>query len=129
MKAIRTREEGLDDLRRRRRRLGSSAESAEKKLNKMSSEHKSFGTQTETLNRLREEIRGMDGDIVREEAALGDLKRKCSKNWMTLKFGGLVECCEKGIVRVRNHYLLALHYAHHTAIHRSWETWGNVLLM
>lgn len=113
MKAIRTREEGLDDLRRRRRRLGSSAESAEKKLNKMSSEHKSFGTQTETLNRLREEIRGMDGDIVREEAALSDLKRKCSKNWMTLKFGGLVECCEKGIVRTRNHYLVALHHAHH----------------
>ncbi|KAL4063854.1 Eisosome component PIL1-domain-containing protein [Scleroderma citrinum] len=98
MKAVRTREEGLDDLRRRRRRLGASAESAEKKLHKMSPEHKNLGAQTETLNRLREEIRGMDSDIVREEAALSDLKRKCSKNWMTLKFGGLVECCEKGII-------------------------------
>ena len=126
MKAVRTREEGLDDLRRRRRRLGSSAESAEKKLSKMSSEHKSFGTQTETLNRLREEIRSMDGDIVREEAALGDLKRKCSKNWMTLKFGGLVECCEKGIVRA---YLLAFHYTDYTAMPRSSGTWGNVLSM
>ncbi|KAI6004483.1 hypothetical protein F5J12DRAFT_837272 [Pisolithus orientalis] len=96
MKDVRTREEALDDLRRRRKRVGASAESAEKKLNKMSPEHKNLGAQADTLNRLREEMRAMDGDILREEAALGDHKRKCTKNWMILKFGGLVECCEKG---------------------------------
>ncbi|KIJ62349.1 hypothetical protein HYDPIDRAFT_30602 [Hydnomerulius pinastri MD-312] len=98
MKAVRTREEALDDLRRRRKRVGASAEAAEKKLNKMSPEHKNLGAQTEVLNRLREEMRAMDGEIVREEAELGDFKRKCAKNWTTLKFGGLVECCEKGVI-------------------------------
>ncbi|KAF9223075.1 hypothetical protein BS17DRAFT_782331 [Gyrodon lividus] len=98
MKAVRTHEEALDGLRRQRRRIGASAESAEKKLNKMSPEHKNLAVQSELLNRLREDIRTMDGDIVRDEAGLGDFKRKCTKNWMTLKFGGLVECCEKGII-------------------------------
>ncbi|KAH7890548.1 hypothetical protein F5I97DRAFT_1836349 [Phlebopus sp. FC_14] len=98
MKAVRTREEALDDLRRRRKRVGASAEAAEKKLNKMSPEHKNLGAQTDMLNKLRDEMRAMDGEIVREEAQMGDLKRKCAKNWMTLKFGGLVECCEKGVI-------------------------------
>ena len=100
MKSVRTREEALDDLRRRRRRVGVSAEAAEKKLNKMSPEHKNLGVQTDLLNRLREEMRAMDGEIVREEAELGDYKRKCARDWMGFKFGGLVECCEKGVVRV-----------------------------
>ncbi|KAG6334281.1 hypothetical protein ID866_4809 [Astraeus odoratus] len=98
MKAVRTREEALDEQRRRRKRVGASAEAAEKKLHKMSPEHKNLSTQTDTLNRLREEMRAMDGEIMREEAALSDFKRKCTKNWMTLKFGGLAECCEKGLI-------------------------------
>ncbi|KAF8839041.1 hypothetical protein BDN67DRAFT_932857 [Paxillus ammoniavirescens] len=98
MKAVRTHEEALDELRRRRRRVGASAESAEKKLNRMGPEHKNLGAQTEILNKLREEMRTMDGDIVRDEAGLSDFKRKCAKNWMTLKLGGLVECCEKGAI-------------------------------
>lgn len=98
MKSVRTREEALDDLRRRRRRVGASADGAEKKLNKMSPEHKNLTAQTEALNRLREEMRAMDGEIVREEAELGDFKRKCTKNWMQSKFGGLAECCEKGVI-------------------------------
>ncbi|KAG6371218.1 hypothetical protein JVT61DRAFT_9842 [Boletus reticuloceps] len=40
----------------------------------------------------------MDGEIVREEAELGDYKRKCTKDWMGFQFGGLVECCEKGVI-------------------------------
>ncbi|KAG2360759.1 hypothetical protein BDR07DRAFT_1411676 [Suillus spraguei] len=98
MKSVRTREEALDDLRRRRRRVGASADGAEKKLNKMSPEHKNLTAQTEVLNRLREEMRAIDGEIVREEAELGDFKRKCTKNWMQAKFGGLAECCEKGVI-------------------------------
>jgi predicted RNase H-like nuclease (RuvC/YqgF family) len=98
MKSVRTREEALDDLRRRRRRVGASADGAEKKLNKMSPEHKNLTAQTDALNRLREEMRTLDGEIIREEAELGDFKRKCAKSWMQAKFGGLVECCEKGVV-------------------------------
>lgn len=98
MKSVRTREEGLDDLRRRRRRVGASADGAEKKLNKMSPEHKNLSAQTDALNRLREEMRAIDGEIIREESELGDYKRKCAKSWMQAKFGGLAECCEKGVV-------------------------------
>lgn len=40
----------------------------------------------------------MNLEIKAEEAALGDFKRTATKIWMGLKFGGLVECCEKGAV-------------------------------
>lgn len=100
LKSIRTREEGLDELKRRRRTLIRKAEDAEKKLSKMNPEHKNLGMQTDLLNRLRDEIRLMDSDIMSEEAALGDFKRTASRMWVGLKFGGLLECCEKGTVRV-----------------------------
>lgn len=99
LKAIRTREEALEDLRRRRRTVVKNADTADKKLSKMGPEHKNLGMQTEVLNRLRDEIRTMDSDIMVEEAALGDFKRSATRQWMGLKFGGLLECCEKGTVR------------------------------
>lgn len=99
LKAVRTREESLDELRRRRRSVASKADSAEKKLQKMSPEHKNLMQQTEQLNRLREEIRGLDTEIMRNEAAIGDFKRSATRAWLGLKFGGLLECCEKGVVR------------------------------
>ncbi|KAK7036446.1 hypothetical protein VNI00_011643 [Paramarasmius palmivorus] len=98
MKAIRTREESLDELKRRRKALLSKADTAEKKLSKMSPEHKNLAQQMDTLNRLREEIRMMDSEIMTEEAALGDFKRSKTRALMGLKFGGLLECCEKGTV-------------------------------
>jgi len=100
LKSIRTREEALDELKRRRRTLVRKAEDAEKKLSKMNTEHKNFTMQNDLLNRLRDEIRAMDSDIMSEEAALGDFKRTASRMWVGLKFGGLLECCEKGAVRV-----------------------------
>jgi len=69
-------------------------------LSKMNLEHKNFSMQTDLLNRLRDEIRAMDSDIMSEEAALGDFKRTASRMWVGLKFSGLLECCEKGTVRV-----------------------------
>ena len=42
MKAVRSREENLDDLRRRRKALGAKAEAADKKLQKMNSEVSAF---------------------------------------------------------------------------------------
>lgn len=106
LKAIRTREESLEDLKRRRRTVVRKAEDAEKKLSKMSPEHKNLGMQTELLNRLRDEIRTMDSDIMTEEAALGDFKRSATRAWMGLKFGGLLECCEKGTVSDYIHVVL-----------------------
>lgn len=100
LKEIRTREELLDELKRRRRSVMSKADSAEKKLSKMNPEHKNLVQQTDLLNRLREEIRGLDAEIMRDEAAIGDFKRSATRSWMGLKFGGLLECCEKGVVRI-----------------------------
>jgi len=98
MKGIRTREEELDELKRRRKALISKADAAERKLRKMSPEHKNLHAQTSALNSLQEEIRNMDSQIMSEEAALGDLKRSKTRAFLGLKFGGLLECCEKGAV-------------------------------
>ncbi|KAJ3507334.1 hypothetical protein NLJ89_g6364 [Agrocybe chaxingu] len=98
LKAIRTREESLGELKRRRHTVMRKAEDADKKLSRMGAEHKNLAMQTETLNRLREEIRMMDTDIMAEEAALEDFKRTATRMWMGLKFGGLLECCEKGMI-------------------------------
>ncbi|KAI0777735.1 hypothetical protein BD413DRAFT_468189 [Trametes elegans] len=98
MKSVRSREESLDELKRRRRSVFNDAEAAERKLSKMNPENKNLQQQTDLLNRLRDEIRTMDTDIMTEEARLGDYKRACARNWMGLKFGGLLECCEKGAI-------------------------------
>lgn len=100
MKAVRTREENLDEMKRRRKTLGSKADSADKKLNKMSSENKNFQSQADSLNRLREEIRVLDTDVMNEETSLQDFKRYSAKSWMGVKYGALMECCEKGAVSV-----------------------------
>jgi chromatin segregation and condensation protein Rec8/ScpA/Scc1 (kleisin family) len=99
LKAIRTREENLDELRRRRRNFMSKADSAEKKLQKMPPQHKNIVQQTNALNQLREEITVLDVQIMQAETEIGDFKRATTRSWMALKFGGLLECCEKGVVR------------------------------
>lgn len=101
MKSIRTREERLDGLRRRRKALSSDADNAERKLSKMGPDHKNLQVQMDHLNKLREEIRIMGTDIMAEEANLGDYKRVTAKAWLGIKFGGLLECCEKGIVHIQ----------------------------
>ncbi|KAJ8482479.1 hypothetical protein ONZ51_g5321 [Trametes cubensis] len=98
MKAVRSREEALDEMKRRRKSIFNDAEAAERKLSKMNPDNKNLQQQTDLLNRLRDEIRAMDTDIMTEEARLGDFKRTSTRNWMGLKFGGLLECCEKGAI-------------------------------
>ncbi|KAF7760087.1 hypothetical protein Agabi119p4_10763 [Agaricus bisporus var. burnettii] len=98
LKFIRTREESLDELKRRRRNVNSKADTAEKKLNKMNMENKNFVSQTELLNKLRDEIRSLDFEIMKDEAAIADFKRSSTRMWVGLKFGGLIECCEKGVI-------------------------------
>lgn len=98
LKTIRSREEALDELRRRRRSVMAKADSAEKKLAKMGPEHKNAGVQTGVLHELKAEIRTLDRDILVEEGSLSDAKRVLTRTWMGMKFGGLAECCEKGAV-------------------------------
>jgi DNA repair exonuclease SbcCD ATPase subunit len=99
MKAVRTREENLDELRKHRKSAASRTDSAEKKLSKMGSDHKNLLQQQELLVQLKEQVRALDEEIMTEEASLGDFKRESTKDWMSLKFGGLSECSEKGTVR------------------------------
>ena len=103
MKAVRTREETLEEMKRKRKSLQSSADSADRKLSKMNAENKNFQSQADALNKLREEIRFLDTDIMNEEASLGDFKRTSAKSWMGTKFGALMECCEKGAVSLYPH--------------------------
>jgi len=98
LKSIRSREEKLDETRNRRKAVGSKADAAEKKLSKMGSENKNLPSQTDLLNRLRDEIRQLDSEIMTEEARIGDFKRHTTKNFMTLKLGGLLEFAEKATI-------------------------------
>ena len=98
LKVIRARDENLDEMKKRRRAVFRKADDADKKLSRMSPESKSLQMQTDLLSRLRDEVRSLDTDIVIEEAALGDFKRSATKTFMGLKFGGLLECCQKGSV-------------------------------
>lgn len=107
LKVIRTKEESLDNLKRCRRNARRKAKDVDKKLSKMGPVHKNLAAQKESLVHLQEEIRKMDSGITLEEAALSDFKRTATKAWMGLKFGGLVECCQKGTVRNLN--LLCCH--------------------
>ena len=85
-------------MHRRRKSLMSKAESAEKRLNKMSPENKNLRQQTDLLVGLRDQIRTLDVEIMNEEANLGDWKRIKAREWMGVLFGGLLECSEKGAV-------------------------------
>lgn len=58
MKEIRTREENLDDLRKRRKNVMTKAEAAEKKLNKMGSEVRGF-----SIKRLLEVSLGLTSAV------------------------------------------------------------------
>jgi DNA repair exonuclease SbcCD ATPase subunit len=109
MKAIRTEEESLEELRNRRRGVGSKADSVERKLNKMDSTHKDAPAQAAQLERLRDTMRELDSEIMTGEAKLGDFKRTTTMAWMTLKYGGLEECCRKGLVRVDCHLCYVIH--------------------
>ncbi len=51
--------------------------------------------QTDLLKQLQAEGRQLDSEIMVEEARIGDFKRQTTKDWMALKFGGLVELAEK----------------------------------
>lgn len=99
LKAIRTRVENLDDLKRQQRTISRKAEETERHLRTMEPTHRNFSSRVDAYNNFRGAVREMNLAIKLEEAALSDFKRTSTKIWMGLKFGGLVECCEKGAVR------------------------------
>lgn len=73
-KAIRTKDEEFEELKKRRRAVGRNAETAERKLQKMGPENKNLPSQTELLERLREEMRQVGFlAAVLTVARLGDL--------------------------------------------------------
>ncbi|KAJ3992231.1 hypothetical protein F5050DRAFT_1811698 [Lentinula boryana] len=103
MKAVRDREEALEELKRRRRALLTRSETINRKVHKLdtpnrSSKAKNLVDQIELANRTREQVDEINEEITNEEAALGDFKRRKARAWMEIKFGALLECCEKGSV-------------------------------
>ena len=98
LKAVRAREETLNDMYRRMKSLVPKADSAEKKLDKMNPDNKNLRQQTDLLVSLREQIRTLNVGITNEEASLGDYKRGKAKEWMSVLFGALLECSEKGTI-------------------------------
>lgn len=107
LKAVRTRSENLDDLKRQRRAILKKVGETERQWKSTDPENKNFVSRTETLNSYRKAAREMNSKIKLEEAALADYKRTSTKMWMGLKFGGLVECCEKGAVKIFFFFLLS----------------------
>ena len=91
--------ESLDNLKQRRNTTRQKVEETANQLNKMNPDNKYFSMHAEALKRLRKDVRKMDEDIRLEETILIDHKQTATKIWMRLKFGGLHECCEKGVVR------------------------------
>ncbi len=94
-KSIRTREEALSDLKARKRSLGSDIEKIEKKLAKMGPENKDLMRTTASLKEMRTEMEGMHVEVMNEEAAIGDFKRRTIRESLGIKSGALLEMAEK----------------------------------
>lgn len=82
-------------LKSRKRSLASKIESVEKKLAKMGPENKELVKTTTTLKDHRNEMEQLTRELMNEEAAIGDFKRRTVKEAMGLKCGGLLELAEK----------------------------------
>ena len=94
-KSIRTREESLADLKSRKRSLGSNIEKVERKLAKMGPENKELMKVTTQLKEMRNEMESLRIELMQEEAAIGDFKRRTAKEALGLKCAGLLELAEK----------------------------------
>ncbi|GAC76268.1 hypothetical protein PANT_20d00030 [Moesziomyces antarcticus T-34] len=94
-KSIRTREEALSNLKARKRSLGSDIEKIEKKLAKMGPENKDLMRTTASLKEMRTEMEGMHVEVMNEEAAIGDFKRRTIRESLGIKSGALLEMAEK----------------------------------
>ena len=91
LKSIRSREEGYAELKARKRSLGSKIESVERKLAKMGPENKELARVTSNLREMRSDMEVLRNEMVHEEAALGDFKRRTIVEALNLKSGGMME--------------------------------------
>lgn len=82
-------------MKARKRNLASKIESVEKKLAKMGPENKELMKTTSMLKEHRAEMESLKIEVMTEEAAIGDFKRRTSKEAMGLKCGGMLELAEK----------------------------------
>lgn len=94
-KSIRTREEALSELKGRKRSLGGDIEKVEKKLAKMGPENKELMKVTAQLKEMRSEMEGLHIEVMTEEAALGDFKRRTTREALGNKSAALLELAEK----------------------------------
>lgn len=94
-KSIRTREEALADLKSRKRSLGSDIEKVERKLAKMGPENKELMKVTAQLKEMRGEMEALHVEVINENAAIGDFKRRTVKEALGIKSGALLEMAEK----------------------------------
>ncbi|KAB5590816.1 Eisosome component PIL1 [Ceratobasidium theobromae] len=94
-KSIRTRERLLSKMRKRRTRVDDKADTVERKLTKMAPDPAGHAAQAQLLRELKEEGQRLGVEIVTEEAAIGDYKRRATKEFMGLKFDGISELAEK----------------------------------
>ncbi|PWY97940.1 hypothetical protein BCV70DRAFT_43370 [Testicularia cyperi] len=94
-KSVRTREEAFADLKARKRSLGSDIEKVEKKLAKMGPENKELMKVTAQLKDMRNEMENLRIEVMNEEAAIGDFKRRTVKEALGIKSGALLEMAEK----------------------------------
>ncbi|KAJ7692939.1 hypothetical protein B0H17DRAFT_513143 [Mycena rosella] len=126
LKAIRAREQALNELKQKRKAAHADADSAERRLNKMGRQHKNLSAQIAQHTQQLAKVREMDGQILSEEAALGDFKRSSVRALIGLKFGGLMECCEKGRV-VAELGAISFRRSRRSQLNRVWHarsTWG-----
>ncbi|KAG9051823.1 hypothetical protein FS842_010979, partial [Serendipita sp. 407] len=94
LKEVRTKEEQLDELRKRRRTVVGKLDAQEKKLSKMGPENKGLVLANEQLGAIQNELRQLDTSILVDMARLSDYKRQAMRSVLTLKFGGLAELGE-----------------------------------
>jgi len=76
--------------------LKSQANSADKKLNKMTPGDGYFQQQADVVRNLREQIRILDAEIMDEKPRLSDWKRVKAREWMNVLFDGLFKCNATG---------------------------------
>jgi DNA repair ATPase RecN len=82
-KQLRTREERFSQLKKNKDSLQGKIDAAEKKLAKMSPEHKDLATLSQKLADLRNEMVGMEHSVMNEEAAIGDNRRQTARSAVT----------------------------------------------
>lgn len=89
-KQLRTREEKFSQLKKNKDTLQGKIDSAEKKLAKMSPEHKDLGTWTQKLSDLRKEMLNMESSVMHEDAAIGDYRRQTARSAVSHQVSNLI---------------------------------------